>query len=432
MRIRPLPLALLVILTACGDLAEDDEDIAALESSLTIPASVIPGKVEAENFKVGTQGDTWSDTTPSTNSGGAYRPKSGVDIQACQDAGGGYDITAIQAGEWLTYEVDVAKAAQYAVTARVASGTSGTKSFELQVDGKAVSTPSFTDASGVQSWKSVAAGSVSLAVGKHTLKFVAKTGGFNFNYLSFAESSQPQPGGPTLLGSSIKGALFSTLGRDKVPVTRVYLTDIAAGRTWNDYSDLRFASAHSTEAVWVSFKEEDPARVDAFLATAPKDGMKYFVTYFHEPEDNVTTDAGKTAYRATWQKMGTVIRKHGMTPTLILMKYTLEKSSGRNWRDYYEPGSVDVLGWDSYRKGAANTYDMANQLAEVMEVYKATGLPWAIGETGSTSLRYTAADTAKYATALRAFGENNGASAMCWWDQDTFKFDATTAKNWLD
>jgi hypothetical protein len=215
-----------------------------------------------------------------------------------------------------------------------------------------------------------------------------------------------------------------------VPVTRAYLRGLA-GVTW-DASDIRDAIKYSSNTVWISFKENDPALVDRFLASKPATVTQRIVaTHFHEPEDNVTTDAAKAAYRATWQKIGPIIRKHAMIPALIVMKYTLNTSSGRNWKDDCPEGAVDLLGWDSYRKDDANGYDLSSQIDPIVAVSQATGLPWAIGETGSTSERYSAVDTAKWAAALRAYGTQKGAMLMCWWDQNTSKLDAATAKAWL-
>lgn len=429
MKMRTILSAALVLLAACG--GQPGDELSSLEDALTIPAANIPGKVEAENFKVGSEGGPWSDTTP-TNLGGEYRPGSGVDLQSTSDTGGGYNVGWIAPGEYLTYALNVTQSGTYQVSARVASNVSGTKSFQLLVDGKGISSASFTQANGWQSWMDVGAGTVTLQKGAHTLKFVAVTGGFNLNFFSLTET-EGGSSGETLMGASIKGTLFSTLGRDKVPVTRVYLRQLPAGSKWSDFADLAAAKAHSTKAIWVSFKEDNPALVDAFLDTVPSDlGRELIVTYFHEPEDNLTTDAERSAYRATWQKMGPIIRQHGMTPALILMRYTLSKSSGRNWKDYYAPGSVDLLGWDSYRKGDPGTLDVSSQLDPIIAVSESTGLPWGIGETGSTSERYSDQDTARWAAALRAYGTEHGASVLCWWDQDTYKLDQTTASAWLD
>lgn len=432
----------LLVLAACGPdgTADGVDEVLAIENEIFVPATAIPGTLQAERFRVGREGETWHDTTPTANLGGEYRPRSGVDIGTADDTGGGFYVGWIEPGEWLTYELKVRRRGTFDIAARVASGVTGTKTFRIRLaDGTRVGGASFTDAGGYQRWRTVAAGSVTLAAGTHVIKVQAVTGGFNLNHLTFGAADESGGGGgdgdglprSTLTGSSVNGRLFTDLGRAKVAVTRAYLRGLG-GATW-DASDIRDAIKYSSDTVWISFKEDDPALVDKFLAAKPATvTQRVVVTYFHEPEDNIKTDSAKAAYRATWQKMGPIIRKHGMIPALILMKYTLNKGSGRNWRDYYPEGAVDLLGWDSYRKGDANDYDLSSQIDPIVAVSQQTGLPWGIGETGSTSVRYSAADTARWAAALRAYGAQKGAMFMCWWDQDSFKLDAATAKAWLD
>jgi hypothetical protein len=430
MRLQIALLGVLGLLMACSPPMDSTDELYNVENEISIPPSAVPGTMQAEDFRVGTEGTTWHDSTPTKNLGGAYRPRSGVDITANS---GGYFISDIEPGEWLEYEVTVAEAGSFAVSARVASGVAGTKGLTLSVDGTKTGQASFSTAAGWQAFESTSVGSVTLTEGKHVLTVTLTTGDFNLDALVFAKASVPSLPSGTLTGSSVNGALFTTLGRSKVPVTRAYLTQLPAGSSWNDFADIRDASKYSSNTVWISFKEENPALVDAFLATKPKDlNLRVIATYFHEPEDNVTSDAAKKEYRATWQKMAPIIRKHGMTPALILMKYTLENSSGRNWRDFYPEGAVDLLGWDAYRKNDAGNLDVSNLVDPILAVSQATGLPWGIGETGSTSVRYTDADTARWAAALRAYATQKGAKVMCWWDQDTFKLDAATAKAWLD
>ena len=91
------------------------------------------------NYKTGGEGVGYHDTT-SANEGGAYR-NDAVDIQPTTDVGGGYNVGYVRAGEWLAYEVDIAAAGQYDITARVASADSGTKTLHVTVDGLDVSGP---------------------------------------------------------------------------------------------------------------------------------------------------------------------------------------------------------------------------------------------------------------------------------------------------
>ncbi|MCB9866527.1 MAG: family 16 glycosylhydrolase [Phycisphaerales bacterium] len=83
---------------------------------------VIPGVIEAEDFDSGPDGEAYHDCD-SANQGGAYRPASGVDIEACSE--GGYNLGWMCAGEWTEYTVDVASAGLYRLDVRVASESTG-------------------------------------------------------------------------------------------------------------------------------------------------------------------------------------------------------------------------------------------------------------------------------------------------------------------
>jgi parallel beta-helix repeat protein len=168
-------------------------DIGAYEtgSTATSPSSSstnapnLPRRIQAENYRSGGEGVGYHDTTPA-NLGGAYR-NDGVDIQKCTDsttAAGEtcYNVGWPDAGEWLSYNVNVPTAGTFHVGARVASVYSGMK-FHVEVDGKNV-TGSMTvpNTNGWQNWTTVTSGTFSLSAGEHTLKFVAETAGFNVNY----------------------------------------------------------------------------------------------------------------------------------------------------------------------------------------------------------------------------------------------------------
>ncbi|MBW8888274.1 MAG: S8 family serine peptidase [Fibrobacteres bacterium] len=145
------------------------------------PSLPLPGRIQAEDYKLGGEGVGYHDLTTG-NAGGQYRTDN-VDIQATTDAGGGYNVGWIQAGEWLAYDVNVAAAGTYSLTARMASGTAGTKSAVLSVDGVNVATFSFTNASGTQSWQNVTVTGVKLTAGVHVMRVTMSTSNFNLNYI---------------------------------------------------------------------------------------------------------------------------------------------------------------------------------------------------------------------------------------------------------
>jgi hypothetical protein len=142
----------------------------------------LPGRIEAEAYKNGGEGTGYHDLT-SGNTGGQYR-NDNVDIENCTDAGAGYNVGWVDAGEWLAYDVSVAQGGTYNITARVASGNSGTKSIAVSLDGEPLGTMSFTTANGWQAWADAALNNVTLGSGTHVLRISTTTGGFNLNYLN--------------------------------------------------------------------------------------------------------------------------------------------------------------------------------------------------------------------------------------------------------
>ncbi len=168
-----------------------------------IKGVVLPGRIQAEDYNAGGEGVGYHDLTTG-NSGNVYKTDN-VDIEATQDAGGGYDVGWTSAGEWLAYDVNVTAAGTYDLTARMACGGTGTKTMTVTVDGATIGTFTSTDASGYQVWKDLPVKGVTLTAGYHLLKMNMTTGGFNLNYLDVA-AAVPAPveigQGKTALASS--------------------------------------------------------------------------------------------------------------------------------------------------------------------------------------------------------------------------------------
>ncbi len=90
--------------------------------------AILPGTIEAENYDyfppdVDGEGRTHHDTTPA-NSGGQYRTGQSVDIEPCPE--GGYALTDMNDGEWLSYTVFVPVTGFYHIQVRYAASTAGT------------------------------------------------------------------------------------------------------------------------------------------------------------------------------------------------------------------------------------------------------------------------------------------------------------------
>ena len=150
----------------------------------------LPGRIEAENYGPGGDGRGYHDLD-GVNSGGAYRPGDGVDIELTTDLGGGYNVGWTRQGEWLAYTVRTTNEGFYALRVRVAQ-TESNSLCHIEVDGRDISGQiKIPNTGGVQVWQTVPAGAVYLAKGLHVirLKFDAGSangGNGNINYIDMA------------------------------------------------------------------------------------------------------------------------------------------------------------------------------------------------------------------------------------------------------
>ncbi|MEM9064101.1 MAG: carbohydrate-binding protein [Planctomycetota bacterium] len=145
-----------------------------------LPAS-IPGRIEAENFDLGYESLAYNDQEAGNN-GGAYRPATGVDIEA--SAEGGFNVGWLALGDWMEYTVDVQTPGAYALTARVASPT-GNGAFRLLSDQTDLTGEVPVPATGGwQAWTDVST-QIELSTGEQILRFEVDglSERFNFNYI---------------------------------------------------------------------------------------------------------------------------------------------------------------------------------------------------------------------------------------------------------
>jgi hypothetical protein len=240
------------------------------------------------------------------------------------------------------------------------------------------------------------------------------------------------PATGTAFGASINQAAdldrwWTTTGK-RLPVVRVFDPDTLPA-TWA--ADGRLSALPVGTVVVLSFKTGTPAAVTAFLKTRPA-GQVVYVSYHHEPEDDVENGSLALAdYRAAWAAYGPAIRAAGCIPTLILMDWTLNPSSNRNWRSYYVVGAVDCIAWDSYNPGRKQkppgyTDYAAKIIPPIKAVSAETGLPWGLGEYGSPIIGIDT-DRVAWVRATRQVLADGGALWACWWDVNKPDFDNTAS-----
>ena len=141
--------------------------------------------IQAEDY------DNYFDNDASNN-GGVYG-SDGVDIEATTDTNGGYNVGWIQAGEWLSYQINL-PAGQYEVKTRVASAVGGGQ-YTLTLDGVTIATDSVAATGSWQTWQTHAVGTINVTgSGSHTLRMNANVGDFNFNWIRVVGDAAPADG----------------------------------------------------------------------------------------------------------------------------------------------------------------------------------------------------------------------------------------------
>ena len=192
-----------------------DNDSATTSASIQIvvlppiAAIPLPGRVEAEDYRVGGEGVGYHDTTTG-NTGGAYRTDD-VDIQVTGDATGAFNVGWVAAGEWLAYDVDVQATGIYTVTARVATSNTTNKTLHIEVDGVDVTGAMTynTGGAGWQVYQDVVATGVQLSQGLHTLKVVFDSASQNLNYIEVSTSTPVNVPPSVSLTAPSNGATFT-------------------------------------------------------------------------------------------------------------------------------------------------------------------------------------------------------------------------------
>lgn len=161
----------------------------------------------------------------------------------------------------------------------------------------------------------------------------------------------------------------------------------------------------------------------AWFRNAPTDRITYW-SYMHEPEDDVQRgEFTFVPYRAAWAHVADIARSVNnpqLRATLILMCYTVNPASGRDWTNYYSAGNIDVLGWDCYNHGEQSGIygDPATLYSRAVEISRGAGLPWGMAEIGSKLARGDTAGSrrAAWLTDVAQYLGGQGAQFVSYFD----------------
>jgi len=131
-------------------------------------------RIEAESA------DLYNDTTTGSQFGGVYRDGD-IDVEATGDTGGGWNVGAIAAGEWLEWK-EIPLQGTVTMKVRAATPNSG-KRLRFVIDGTAGTTITIPNTGGWQTYQTVNAGTFTFPSGTyHTVRLEFLDGDFNVNY----------------------------------------------------------------------------------------------------------------------------------------------------------------------------------------------------------------------------------------------------------
>jgi len=180
----------------------------------------IPGLVRCADYDFGDVGIAYRDMDYENvhglgsgevwNQGGLYR-NDGVDIEACDDLSyATYDVGWIEAGEWLSYTVQVDTTGVYDMILRTSS-PEGKGKVWIFWDGQPLAdVVSIPNTGGWQQWQDVSLSDISLNAGEHKLKVTCVTAGYNINSIRF-----------NLKSSVLRGDVTGDGGIDVIDVVSV-------------------------------------------------------------------------------------------------------------------------------------------------------------------------------------------------------------------
>ena len=147
-------------------------------------AHLIPGTIQLEEFDLGGNGSAYKDDSPGSETGSSFRDDEDVDIEACSDVDGGYNIGWATAGEWLEYTVNVGNTGIYTLELRVACDGDG-RTIDLQIGDVLINDIAIPNTGGWQNWETIIVPNVALTAGEQIMKLtVGDVSYVNLNYMT--------------------------------------------------------------------------------------------------------------------------------------------------------------------------------------------------------------------------------------------------------
>ncbi len=270
----------------------------------------VPGQIEAENFDLGGEGQSYHDTTI-VNEGGQYRKSEAVDIINSTDTNGGYMVFDTAPGEWLDYTVNAAVSGVYELDIRMTTAAVDTGYFHFEVDGTLVDSEVAQNNGTPGGWYTLVT-SVPFNSGTHVLRIVfdqtdsaGDVGVYNCFNLSLQQTNLPPTVSVTFPPS---GGILSTdtpvtlqakvvdLTTWSAPTIEYFIDGQSVGITNSPYgvSWLPTPGLHTVSA----------AATDSFGATGTSSNVVFYVTEPYLANGSFwRVDASGTNLPTTWRQL---------------------------------------------------------------------------------------------------------------------------------
>ena len=227
------------------DYALSSTEVAAIYAISNAPvqpyngvASTIPGRVEAENFNLGSQGISFRDTTLGNSGGSTFRPEEDVDIRTVSDYGSGYAVTQIAAGEWTNYTVNIAETADYYLSLRAAATTDNIP-VTVKLNDTTLGTILVSSTGSLNTFQTFVLDDLPLTAGNNqTLRLEFPSGGLDVNWVQF---EKPGPWGG--LAGTLPGKIQAEEFNVGSPGVGYYDTTLGnSGGQFRTYEDVDIAA----------------------------------------------------------------------------------------------------------------------------------------------------------------------------------------------
>ncbi|WP_405206155.1 family 16 glycosylhydrolase [Aquimarina sp. LLG6339-5] len=302
---------------------------------------VVPGILQAEDYKEGGEGVGYHDLSTG-NTGGAYR-QDNVDIENTGDIlGGAYNVGWIDAGEWLAFDINATDSNNsYDIDFRVAS-PNGNGKFHLELDGVAITEViSVPNTGNWQQYETVSITGVSINSGNHDLRVVFDSNGLNLNFIEFRASEDANTTNCT--GLAVNNQYSYEVSSDNTNPTITFIPEIAG--IGDNVCILYYSTSSTGPYPGYLVTPNVPFQINANSG----DQISFYYTYSLPTggENNTAGSKHDVVVGSCGNRLGLEIEKNPlkieMYPNPVNNILTLSKMKGINQVNVYNTNGMLVL-----------------------------------------------------------------------------------------